>query len=821
MLVHQQPLLPAVAHPASAPLKRRRRAPTTGAAEDCFTCRANGEICDRRRPYCGPCLDIGNECKGYRTQLTWGVGVASRGKLRGMTLPVSIESNISVAERDRRCAIKKKPVDQTKMRHPSATSAIHSAMAKHAFPRTPKSPTLTESYATSMVNTPIIQSSYPPPLQHPPHRQEYPSATVLNYHKPSYSHEAMNSRPSGLIVSSSSSEYDQAYTGHSDSPYSLSPSLSDTSTYDVMVSSTFLPPSSLTTTSSMLSYAPLLTSTHPGSQFTDGHIITRLIYISKIAHPDPEAAVTLAPYSASISVVAPSNSGQYQHSYSVAAPHMSIVTQLPMELLSPQLAHLAPELRFLIDHYDKSVCPSIVAFDGPSNPYRSHILRLAFQNSALMEAVYALASSHLQQRKKIPLLETRRSSPPRFSSRSSSHVDCSTALSHKNASIKLLNSQLSNNSLAVADAAMATLLTLCLYHICETGVGQFKTHLAGVKKLMGMRCVGKVTGRWGWMETVFTWLDNMSASVNDREAQLRGDYLDMIAETNDDWDLESLTGCNRYLFMRLAKLAKVNMLSQQVPISFHRPGPYRHNHMGDDNSEPVRNEYDGRDEFWAAWNAMKNDLLAWKPCSKYAATPWRHRALDYGYLSADVDFSQDLQFPISSTSTLQPTDPASSMRKASKAYEAVENDHWLHSSNVWRYAAIIYLDRLAYPHLRSSHHVFQSTIRIVLDHLNCIPTTSGLSKSLMWPLFITGTECVVGEHRMFIRERCFDMQRDCGFFNKVSGLDILETIWDQELDEDSFYGPSGYAIPGCETIGGRGLKWRRAIQQEDGEYLMI
>lgn len=314
MLVHQQPLLPAVAHPASAPLKRRRRAPTTGAAEDCFTCRANGEICDRRRPYCGPCLDIGNECKGYRTQLTWGVGVASRGKLRGMTLPVSIESNISVAERDRRCAIKKKPVDQTKMRvkklrtaleasdclgdidsrpltgdieklsiitnydfvnmeHPSATSAIHSAMAKHAFPRTPKSPTLTESYATSMVNTPIIQSSYPPPLQHPPHRQEYPSATVLNYHKPSYSHEAMNSRPSGLIVSSSSSEYDQAYTGHSDSPYSLSPSLSDTSTYDVMVSSTFLPPSSLTTTSSMLSYAPLLTSTHPGSQFTDGHIV--------------------------------------------------------------------------------------------------------------------------------------------------------------------------------------------------------------------------------------------------------------------------------------------------------------------------------------------------------------------------------------------------------------------------------------------------------------------------------------------------------------------------------------------------------------------
>ena len=574
--------------------------------------------------------------------------------------------------------------------------------------------------------------------------------------------------------------------------------------------------------------------------------------LSQIAHPNPEFTFTLTQYSTPVSAVVQPHSKQYQYGYSAAALRMSTVTQIPMELLSPQLARLAPELRFLINYYDKTVCPSIVAFDGPSNPYRTHILRLAFQNSALMEAVYALASSHLQQRKKTPLLETRRSSPPRFSSQSTTPsprsstspppssnatslynpaapilatkargMDSSTALSHKNTSIKFLNNQLTVSSLAVTDGAMATLLILCLYHICETGVGQFKTHLAGVKKLMEMRCVGKETGRWGWMETVFTWFDNMSASVNDREAQLRGGYLDMIAETNDDWDLESLTGCNRYLFMRLAGLGRINMLSQQAPTSFYKPEPYRHSQIDDDDSEPVRNENDGRDEFWAAWNVMRSDLLAWKPCSKYAATPSRHRAPDSGYSSVDFNFSQDLQSPPASTSTLQSTSPTSTMRKASKAYEAVEKNHWLHSSNVWRYAAIIYLDRLAYPHLPSSHHIFQDTVRIVLDHLNCIPTTSGLSKSLMWPLFITGTECVVDEHRMLIRERCFDMQRDCGFFNKVSGLDVLETIWNQEIDEGSSYRPSGYAEPRCETIGGRGLKWRRVTQQEGGEYLMI
>lgn len=74
---------------SSAPRKRRRRAPASGAADDCFACVKRNTKCDRRRPYCSQCLEFGKECSGYKTQLTWGVGVASRGKLRGLSLPVS------------------------------------------------------------------------------------------------------------------------------------------------------------------------------------------------------------------------------------------------------------------------------------------------------------------------------------------------------------------------------------------------------------------------------------------------------------------------------------------------------------------------------------------------------------------------------------------------------------------------------------------------------------------------------------------------------------------------------------------------------------
>lgn len=74
---------------SATPRKRRRRAPASGASDDCFSCSKSNTKCDRRRPYCSQCLEFGAECSGYKTQLTWGVGVASRGKLRGLSLPIA------------------------------------------------------------------------------------------------------------------------------------------------------------------------------------------------------------------------------------------------------------------------------------------------------------------------------------------------------------------------------------------------------------------------------------------------------------------------------------------------------------------------------------------------------------------------------------------------------------------------------------------------------------------------------------------------------------------------------------------------------------
>lgn len=329
-MLAQQPAVappPSVANAASAPRKRRRRAPATGAAEDCFTCRANNTKCDRRRPYCGPCLEIGNECKGYRTQLTWGVGVASRGKLRGMTLPISIEGNISVVDREKKAqaallrqskkstsmdemSLKKKlktgldcnghrrsesgcnpndlgklsiitSYDFVNMEHPSAHSATptnnYSRGNFQAQSRAPKSPPHSSNnsqYATStssMSSTPLMTSSSYPSSLHPPqhHRHEYPSA-ALHFHKSPYSHVSITPQQSpGLLLSPGLSDYDRQYSPHNGSPYTLSPAPSDSSMFDLGVTSSYLPTSTMTVTSGIPSYAPLVTSIHNSHHMMD------------------------------------------------------------------------------------------------------------------------------------------------------------------------------------------------------------------------------------------------------------------------------------------------------------------------------------------------------------------------------------------------------------------------------------------------------------------------------------------------------------------------------------------------------------------------
>ncbi|KAH0536406.1 hypothetical protein FGG08_006731 [Glutinoglossum americanum] len=152
---------------ASVPRKRRRRAPATGAADDCFTCRKKQIKCDRRRPYCSQCLEQSKDCSGYKTQLTWGVGVASRGKLRGLSTPVAKQPASSATK-----------ADHTRSRSGASNKSGGSAATRRTSPPSKislvgsKQPIITtydfvnmDPAGSSFVNSPEPDWPSPPALQ--------------------------------------------------------------------------------------------------------------------------------------------------------------------------------------------------------------------------------------------------------------------------------------------------------------------------------------------------------------------------------------------------------------------------------------------------------------------------------------------------------------------------------------------------------------------------------------------------------------------------------------------------------------------------------
>ena len=484
-----------------------------------------------------------------------------------------------------------------------------------------------------------------------------------------------------------------------------------------------------------------------------------------------------------------------------------------------------PKLQFLIDYYDKVISPVIVAFDSPTNPYRSYILSLAVESETLQHAIAALSASNLRMRREHNPLSTNRSSQsivpsshdhsvrkssiahtlmdsgmdslPQTSANEPSHEE----LYHKGASIKALNEQLVDPQRCKDESILATLLILCLYHICDTGVAKFKTQFAGVKKILALRggTKGKNSKATNWLTIMFTWFDAMTASVNDREGQLDGDDINMSTSNGEEWALENLAGCDGRLFKIIAKLGRLNLLSQSKPVSdasprnstsppsksqrLPSPGPksqdyysMSYNRYDGNGWSPMVDEEiadpDNRAQFWREWTFIRQRLHDWQLDGSMSPPP-----------------------------------------------EGDKRDIY-HISESFRYSALLYTERLAYPHLPSVHPNFQNLVTQALLHISNVKS----DVFLLWPLFITGTECVSEQGRYLIRERCLDIQKDSGFFNNMSGLELLEKIWrDDETNDEQLPG-IGARLPltnEFSTMGGHGFKWRKAMERVDGEYIVV
>jgi hypothetical protein len=781
----------------NAPIrKRRKRTVVSGAPDDCFACSKRGARCDRRRPYCSQCLDLGRECSGYKTTLTWGVGVASRGKLRGQKLPV-MESDEQV-----RAKSAKSP--------PKPSSSVPSSSQLPSNAPVPPPAATGPTMSSFDARAPNVKLEGSPPMMMDSFDMSSNMAWAMDMPDPqSWGTPAPAPRISGLPLPTRPMIPNNTQAQTPETPLLYAPVLSPTASFSSPVWPTAL----------SFSGQP---ATPPPSQDMDEEEVKQ----------DPNF---------------------YMLWNAAHSPSLS-------QLLLARSVGRTPRIRYLISYYAEVIAPMIVAFDTPTNPFRTHVIRLAMESEALQEAIATLATSNLRQRREHNHLSTERTLPARMSSmahRALTDEDFQDRYGismtegyrreenhHRGMAVKALNADLADPRRRLSDSVLATLLMLCLFHGCDTGVAGFRAQFAGVTRLLAirMRHSRVVTDDLKWFIRMFSWFDTLTATTNDRDVQLRGTCLDISSKTDGEWGLENLAGCDGRLFKLISQLGRLNLLSQDQEPNLSRPQdaavattslppnmlfPGWETVVPDPGmgsappgygfslpTPPPSSDSSRRPSspaFWTEWYSLRQRLESWRfdpPTAPAAPTE-----------SSSSPPSSASTMSWNSTTYVTPPVSTSAYQVAPENLQDV-----FQISECFRHAALLYCERLAEPTLPSRHGRIQHLVQLAM---HCIITVQS-DVYLLWPLFIVGSECVQDDHRSIIRNRCKDISKDSGFINNLSCLELLERIWAEQSDESSFpIYPSEFAPP-PPLAGGRApttsqaFRWSRVMQAKrgDGEYMV-
>ncbi|KAM0301924.1 hypothetical protein ACHAPM_005076 [Fusarium culmorum] len=824
----------------SAVRKRRRRAPAGGASDDCFSCSKKNIKCDRRRPYCSQCLEVGSECSGYKTQLTWGVGVASRGKLRGLSLPIA----------------KAPPVTREPRKHSTASSRSSSSIVTHGTEDETRRmrqgpidiPAVTQ--VASAPTTPFNMAGYDYlSMSHPEHAapmHHQGNWGNINYSPAQETSHNMHRFPMPLVTENLSSSIDpltpdvgyvspmsQSYT-RDDVSYVHSPSYM----YDSYTTSTSSPgpqspPSSLyvehartfaPTSCPSLAHAPseMSSSLHSHTDTFDSHLGNRIV-----RDCDSFGVPEVDTYSASYGSIPISWHSPTMQEEDVKSHHSDFAPSGWPTASENQSVHVSQDLiskmPFFMDYYENIMCPSMVFIDGPHNPFRDHILRLAVNSQSLSHAICALASCNLRMKRKLSLgRDTREISEKLMADKHAAEdmadtqpddLSLAEEYQHRNLAVHLLNEQLNDRTKAIHDSVLATILLLCHYRMVESGIAKFHTQFAGVSKILALRAQYlTASSNSAWMEAIFTYFDAISASINEREAQVYPGFNGIPDIQLLPIGTENLVGCDRELFKTISKLGRLNQLSQNRPVqNTSTPArvqelpelspssyisPLGHARRESLTRFNVSGEQTGETSILnnSRFSTILNDDLA-TSTSAQAMSYEENRSLFWHEWKEARLALQNWNFDASRVSASLPEPCSQSQLRDLESL-----------SEAFRYAALLYTERLVSPSLPSGHQSIQSLVSQVVYYATSLDTGSSAEKFLLWPLFVAGCECVNELQQNMVRSKCRDIMFRSGYMNNLAALEVLEKLWTQDWSGDEA------SVLGARTGDQRGpFNWTKCI----------
>lgn len=788
-----------------SPKKRRRRAPAMGAANDCFTCQELRKMCDRRRPYCTQCLEHGKNCSGYKTTLTWDVGVASRGKLRGLALPIATSEKVSrrsIARERKKWIIS----NQASELGPESSGFLPAMTSRPSYPlakfgtkqysfvnmepnhstspgarchSAPQSDVHTSPRIRKRLRRHSIEPVLVPDLDYLRGSQDLPmSASVLGLYDDLDFGMSVESSPKAAYVATSVPQSREL----PDSLANFDPMNGDLRTghelmwcsqgkYSNLSSDQPLPDYP---TNKPLSTTPISAGRTDNILFTTEPFDGYGFAANSEAWVGPGAFNNMhsSAHKQIMNPVAPDCDDQWALDFSE-----------PRSCPSPQTNNL----RFLIDYYDRVIPPVSAALGGPSHPYKAYMLLLAVRSETLQHAIAALSANYMRQRS-ASSARTMRSNQPfsdffhdefvRKYSPAHNTLDAGRNLTatlrsterleegfFKEASLRMLNEHFMEIDRRKDDSLRATILILCLYHVCGTRLADLRQCFAVAMKIVSWHSENSTVNFKAtiWLAVMFAWFDSTTSTGGPGKEHFPG--AGMIASGVDEksYTFESFAGCHGKLFSIIIKLGRLNFQSgdpsvqgtsslQSTSLGFGRmPSPvdkgndyYSMNPTQIDGSHPVLcvdTETDARVQLWRERNQIRAELEGWQwdPLVRYPNSP----------------------------------EAAAPLRQISSA----------HVSESFRYAALLYIECLNFPRVREMQPHLDSIVKRLVFHVSNIQT----DVSLLLPLFIAGLGSPSQQICHLMSEGCLDMLEDSDFFKNVSALELLHHLWGGDDDDDGTY----------------------------------
>lgn len=757
--------------------------------------------CDRRRPYCSQCLEHDKSCSGYKTALTWNIGVASRGKLRGLALPIATSAKVSrrSVTRGRKRWIPPpdrlpepdsegsdgRPVTTSQSSDPSAKVA---GTKKYSFVNMDP----THSAASLTVPTPGAR------CRSAPQSEAHTSPRLCK-------------RPRRHSSEPQLVPYPDQLRGLQDVSFSVGDlGLSNEEGFGISIES---PPTAPLVLASEPYRGPLLRFPASGDLLNEG-FYTEPEPIGWLG--DNGSGLNLDPFlpdyphrklspTMAASAVTANHVLLNQGSFDVYGfatnstiwagdPRMNVnsvcgsdqdqgmnfdaanyTDQLVLGISQPPSfeSGQTSNLRCLIDYYDRVIPPVANTLSNSTHPLKTQVLRLAAGSGALQYAIAALSTNYMRQR-----CACARTNPSRQPFSDFFHEEFvrrySTAHNmldagrnqipflclgerlekefyFKEISSRMLNEQLGDMGFRKDDSLRATILMLCLDRVCGMGLANLKHRFASLTKILSLHDdLGTISIKaMTWLAILFTWFDSIILAGGPGKGHFTHSGMITSGVVEGSWRQEGLAGCHGKLFNMITQLGRLNPANGDPLIQAHQAANLGFGQM----LTPADNQHD-----FPTMNLNQADEDQPDPFVDAGTDRrpqfWRERNEIRAELAG---WRWDLPVRNSTSTTTAP-------------FRQINSDH---VSESFRCAALLYIEFLTSTRMAGMQPRVQSLVKRVAYHVSTVET----DVSLLLPLFVAGLDDPAEQTCHLMGEGCLDLLEDSEFLKNVSALDLSLQMW--------------------------------------------